>query len=283
MSQTAQGAGWWRASDGRFYPPELIRTRPTVGPPPPGPPAPVRQTNGFAIASLVLSLAAVGIGSILAVIFGVMARREIRASEGAQGGEGLATAGLVIGWVGLALTLLVVTVVVLVAVLVPHEAFATVAISGAPGYSTADGEHGLPLAQGHPWGRPCQPIVFQVDKAMPTEQYDLIAQAVESARSEGIDVAIETRNLYWYPSSLYPAGQTNASVRFVPILATTASPPPLGDGQMEHLDFGTNTRSRPTAAMRSSHISSTIYLTSVQGDPRQQVAPYGVLMPMCRV
>ena len=168
MSQTAQGAGWWRASDGRFYPPELHpHAANRWGPPPPGPPAPVRQTNGFAIASLVLSLAAVGIGSILAVIFGVMARREIRASEGAQGGEGLATAGLVIGWVGLALTFLFVVAVVLVAVLVPNDGFATVPISGAPGYSTTDGEHGLPLAQGYPWGRACQPIVFQVDKAMP--------------------------------------------------------------------------------------------------------------------
>jgi hypothetical protein len=56
--------------------------------------------NGYAIASLVLSLVSLcGIGSILAIVFGNMAKRQIR-TEGGEG-SGLATAGIIIGWVGL--------------------------------------------------------------------------------------------------------------------------------------------------------------------------------------
>ena len=44
------------------------------------------------------------IGSIVAVATGMMARREIKEADGALGGEGLATAGLVLGWIGVALT-----------------------------------------------------------------------------------------------------------------------------------------------------------------------------------
>ena len=64
----------------------------------------VQKTNGSAIASLVLSILGLfGIGSLLGIIFGHRARQEIRASGGYQGGDGLATAGIVIGWVTLVL------------------------------------------------------------------------------------------------------------------------------------------------------------------------------------
>jgi hypothetical protein len=43
-------------------------------------------------------------GSIVAVITGYMARKEIQESAGTIGGEGLATAGLVMGWIGIGLT-----------------------------------------------------------------------------------------------------------------------------------------------------------------------------------
>jgi hypothetical protein len=46
------------------------------------------------------------IGSIVAVITGTMAKREIEASAGSLGGEGMATAGLVLGWIGIALGVL---------------------------------------------------------------------------------------------------------------------------------------------------------------------------------
>lgn len=43
------------------------------------------------------------IGSIVAVITGMMAKKEIEESAGTLGGEGLAQAGLIVGWIGIAL------------------------------------------------------------------------------------------------------------------------------------------------------------------------------------
>jgi hypothetical protein len=77
---------------------------PSMQPPPGyGQPPPVGQTtNGLAIASLVLGIVWVfGISSILAVIFGFVARKQIRQSGGRQGGGGMAIAGIVLGFVGI--------------------------------------------------------------------------------------------------------------------------------------------------------------------------------------
>jgi hypothetical protein len=46
------------------------------------------------------------IGSIVAVITGPMARKEIQASNGALSGDGLATAGIILGWIGIGLGVL---------------------------------------------------------------------------------------------------------------------------------------------------------------------------------
>ena len=40
------------------------------------------------------------VGSILALIFGYVAKGQIAASAGRQGGGGMAMAGIVLGWVG---------------------------------------------------------------------------------------------------------------------------------------------------------------------------------------
>ncbi|WP_376791247.1 DUF4190 domain-containing protein [Thermoflexus sp.] len=70
-----------------------------------------KTTSGKAIASLVLSiLGLVGvlpiIGPILGIILGHQARSEIANRPEALTGEGLARAGIILGWVGLALTAL---------------------------------------------------------------------------------------------------------------------------------------------------------------------------------
>jgi Domain of unknown function (DUF4190) len=87
-------------------------------PPPPGygQPPPVGQaTNGLSIASLVLGIVWVlGIGSILAVIFGFVARKQIRQSGGRQGGGGMAIAGIVLGFVGIAGLILWIVVIIAV-------------------------------------------------------------------------------------------------------------------------------------------------------------------------
>ena len=66
------------------------------------------RTNGFAVASLVLSLVGwlpCGIGSVLAIIFGFVAKEQIKRSQGREHGSGLANAGIIIGFVAIALWL----------------------------------------------------------------------------------------------------------------------------------------------------------------------------------
>ncbi|MGO8826734.1 MAG: DUF4190 domain-containing protein [Acidimicrobiales bacterium] len=144
MSDTSQGPGWWLASDGKWYPPELWTGPPGSGPlPAAGPGAPQsgvpaypaqgptyggaawsgqpmpygtparRKTNGLAIASLVCSCAGIfliGLPAVLGIIFGFVARSQIRQSQGAQGGDGLAMAGIIVGFavVGLLVVVFVV-------------------------------------------------------------------------------------------------------------------------------------------------------------------------------
>lgn len=64
---------------------------------------PSASTNGMAIASLVLGILWMWwLGSILALIFGYTAKKQIAQSGGLQQGGGLATAGIVLGWIGVA-------------------------------------------------------------------------------------------------------------------------------------------------------------------------------------
>lgn len=78
--------------------------------PPPGyyaPPMPPR-TSGWAIASLVSSVAGIctlGLGAILGVIFGHIALAEIGRSHGNVEGRGVALAGLIVGYALIALYL----------------------------------------------------------------------------------------------------------------------------------------------------------------------------------
>ena len=63
------------------------------------------STNGLAIASMVLGIVWVWwIGSILALIFGFVARSPIK--ERGQRGDGMAIAGIVLGFVGAATLIL---------------------------------------------------------------------------------------------------------------------------------------------------------------------------------
>ncbi|HEX2978652.1 MAG TPA: DUF4190 domain-containing protein [Anaerolineaceae bacterium] len=75
------------------------------------PPAqPAAPTSTLAIVSLVAGvlgwLGILVVGPIIAVVTGHMAKNEIRSSNGMIGGDGLATAGLVLGYVNLAMTVL---------------------------------------------------------------------------------------------------------------------------------------------------------------------------------
>lgn len=82
-------------------------------PPPPGQPAAAfSQVNGLAIASLALAvLWLAGLGAVLALACGYQARRQIKNSAGRQTGSGLATAGIILGWIGV--TILVAGVILI--------------------------------------------------------------------------------------------------------------------------------------------------------------------------
>jgi hypothetical protein len=76
--------------------------------PPHGMPAYVvqRSTNGLAVASMVLGILWIyWIGSILALVFGFVARQQIK--QRGESGDGMAIAGIVLGCVGLGTLLLV--------------------------------------------------------------------------------------------------------------------------------------------------------------------------------
>jgi hypothetical protein len=95
--QTPQGYG--QAPQGQGYGPAPYGAPPPGYGYPPYPPPPPARTNGFAIASMVLGIVWIyWIGSVLALVFGYVAKRQIR-ERGEQGG-GMATAGIVLGWIG---------------------------------------------------------------------------------------------------------------------------------------------------------------------------------------
>lgn len=97
-----------------------------------GPPdAPAQSgTNGFAVASLVLGIVWImGVGSILALVFGYVAKGQIDTSGGRQTGRGMAIAGIVLGWIGVALLLVMIALMV-------------AGVSVMPGGDGAMGGHG---------------------------------------------------------------------------------------------------------------------------------------------
>jgi hypothetical protein len=77
----------------------------------------VRRTSSLAIVSLVAGLLgwtlAPWLGSIIAIITGHLARAEIRRDPAGVEGDGLAIAGLVLGWSMILLSLLTLLLVVL--------------------------------------------------------------------------------------------------------------------------------------------------------------------------
>ena len=116
---TGPGPGWYPDPDGgggqRYYDgKEWTESRtpapvaPTSGVAP-SPGVAQSKTSGMAIASLVLGLVWIyGIGSVLAIIFGFIAKKNIRNSNGMETGGGMATAGIVLGIIGAAILLLII-------------------------------------------------------------------------------------------------------------------------------------------------------------------------------
>jgi hypothetical protein len=81
-----------------------------------------QQTNGLAIAALVCGICQVFfwfLTGVPAVVLGHIARRQIR--QTGEAGDGMALAGLILGYAGLALTALFVIIIVAVATTVSHH------------------------------------------------------------------------------------------------------------------------------------------------------------------
>ena len=88
-----------------YYPPQ---PPPAYPPPPPPPPPSQQQTNTMAVVSLIFGILGLvgvcpGLGSIIALITGNMAKGEIRRDPYRYGGDGLAKGGIILGWIGIAL------------------------------------------------------------------------------------------------------------------------------------------------------------------------------------
>ncbi len=79
--------------------------------------APIRQTSTLAVVSLVFGILGWTLlpflGSLVAVVCGHMARGEIRRAQGGLEGDGIAVAGLVLGYIVIGLSLLAVLAVIL--------------------------------------------------------------------------------------------------------------------------------------------------------------------------
>lgn len=92
------------------YPPPT--PYPPPGYPPPGyqMPPPPKPNNGLAVGAMIAGIVGLFavpiIGSILGIVLGTLAKRQIAESGGREGGEGMAQAGIITGWIGLALWVL---------------------------------------------------------------------------------------------------------------------------------------------------------------------------------
>ena len=110
----SQAPGTLRYWDGSQWTESRVPASGAGGYPGYSPPA-MPKTSGKAIASLVLGLVWVyGITSVLAIVFAVQAKREIRDSNGWVTGGGMATAGLVLGIIGVVGVIVVLIVVLAV-------------------------------------------------------------------------------------------------------------------------------------------------------------------------
>ena len=128
-------------------PPSQPPLMPPTGPAQPqyGGTSPEQKTNGMSIASLVSGILGLtmcpGLGSLLALIFGYIGRGQIKRSEGREGGNGFAIAGLVMGWIGM---VLVIATVVAISI----GAIALFNFAGSDGFEDIIEDGGVVLLEG---------------------------------------------------------------------------------------------------------------------------------------
>ncbi len=98
-----------------YTPPPI--TQPSAPYPPAAPMLPARPTSTTAVVSLVAGLVSwvllPFLAAIVAIIAGHMARSEIRRSNGALDGDGMAVAGLILGYLQIGLAVLSIVAIIL--------------------------------------------------------------------------------------------------------------------------------------------------------------------------
>jgi hypothetical protein len=89
---------------------------PVYGYPPGYGQVPVAKTNALAVASLVSSLFfwVWGVGAILGIVFGFIARSQIKRAGRTERGSGMALAGIIIGFATLVIAIVVIVIVLTV-------------------------------------------------------------------------------------------------------------------------------------------------------------------------
>jgi tetratricopeptide (TPR) repeat protein len=141
----------------------------------------------------------------------------------------------------------------------------SVAIAGAPGYSTLSGPYNHALAVGRPWGQPCQPVLLAVDVDVPGWVYTQAATVVREARRDGIDVALESRNFSWAPRSLYYRdGQTRSTTVTAHLSADFQAPP-----ASVHIELGWNANADPDGQSEDlTDVQGTLWLQNLASNPQ---------------
>jgi hypothetical protein len=85
--------------------------------------APYQEASGKATAALVLGICGLVVCplvcSIIGLVLGYQAKSEIDASGGRIGGRGSATAGIVLGWIGVGFSVLFIILIVVIAITDP--------------------------------------------------------------------------------------------------------------------------------------------------------------------
>lgn len=115
-----QGQSGWQQPESQ--PPQWQQSEPQQpqwGQPQQQQPWQPQTTPGSATAALILGICALLVCPIicapLALVYGNKARNEIDGSGGRLGGRGMATAGIVLGWIGVAYAVLVIIYIIAVA------------------------------------------------------------------------------------------------------------------------------------------------------------------------
>jgi hypothetical protein len=131
-----EGPRQWEPPEGGTQPPPPYQQPSNWPPPPPGAPPPAagypygyqppqaygygQQTEGTAVAALVLAIASFVICPVLpaiaALIVGANARKKITQSGGQLGGLGLVTAATIVAWINIGLAVLTIVAIILIAV-----------------------------------------------------------------------------------------------------------------------------------------------------------------------